>query len=377
MQERAQRWFSRARVPAIAWSASGGSGGSSASSALSALSAALAAAAPLTSVFSIASLVSSALVAMLLSLVVWTPEALADDYPSRPITLVVGFPPGGGVDIVARQLAPQLEVQLGQRIIVENRAGATGTNAMTHVARAAPDGYTLMMGNLGMLAAKPALYAQLPFDTSRDFLPVARVVVTPLVAVVPASLPARTLEEFVTLAKVPGSAFNFGSGGTGDVNHLAGELFKLQSGAPMQHVPYKGSAPAHVDLAGARLQLMIDGENIVQGNVRDGRTRALAITGEKRSAAMPDVPTVTEAGFPDLVVYGWQGVLVPSGTPATVVQRLSSEIGKALSDPGLADRLTKQGTSPAFQDAAAFSGYIEVERRRWADVIRTANIKVE
>ena len=331
-------------------------------------------AAKVAAVASVTSLVSFA---SFVAMVAWAPQALADDYPSRPITLVVGFPPGGGVDIVARQLAPQLEAQLGQRIIVENRAGATGTNAMTHVARAAPDGYTLMMGNLGMLAAKPALYAQLPFDTARDFLPVARVVVTPLVAVVPSSVPARTLGEFVALAKVPGSAFNFGSGGTGDVNHLAGELFKLQSGAPMQHVPYKGSAPAHIDLAGARLQLMIDGENIVQANVRDGRTRALAITGENRSAALPDVPTVIEAGFPDLVVYGWQGVLVPAGTPAAVVQRLSAEIGKALADPGLADRLAKQGTSPAFQDTAAFGAYIEAERRRWADVIRTANIKVE
>jgi tripartite-type tricarboxylate transporter receptor subunit TctC len=311
------------------------------------------------------------------SLVGWAPLAPAQDYPSRPITLVVGFPPGGGVDIVARQLAPQLEKQLGHRIIVENRPGATGTNAMTFVARAAPDGYTLMMGNLGMMAAKPALYPQLPFDVVRDFLPVARLVVTPLVAVVPVSVPATTLAEFVALAKAPGSAFNFGSGGTGDVNHLAGELFKLQSGARMEHVPYKGSAPAHVDLAGSRIQLMIDGENLVHGNIRDGRTRALAITGEKRSAALPDVPTVTEAGFPELVVHGWQGVVVPAGTPAAIVDRLSSEIRRALSDQGLSERLAQQGTSPAYLEAAAFKTYIDVERARWADVIRKANIKVD
>jgi tripartite-type tricarboxylate transporter receptor subunit TctC len=325
----------------------------------------------------VASVAAIVAVAAIVSLGAWAPPALAQEYPSRPITLVVGFPPGGGVDIVARQLAPQLEAQLGQRVVVENRPGAAATNAMIHVARAAPDGYTLLMGNVGMLAAKPALYPQLPFDTARDFLPIARVVVTPLVAVVPVSVAARTLREFVDIAKAPGSAVNFGSGGTGDVNHLAGELFKLQSGAPMQHVPYKGSAPAHVDLAGGRLQLMIDGENIVQANIRDGRTRALAITSEKRSPALPDVPTVTEAGFPDLVVYGWQGVLAPAGTPAAVVQRLASEIGKALADPGLSERLSKQGTSPAFQDTAAFAGYIDSERRRWADVIRTANIKVE
>ena len=308
----------------------------------------------------------------------WAPGGAAQEaYPSRPLTLVVGFPPGGGVDMVARQLAPELEKRLGQRIIVENRPGAAATNAMIHVARAAPDGYTLLMGNVGMFAAKPALYPKLPFDTAKDFLPVARVVVTPLVAVVPTAVPATTLVEFVKLTKERDANFNFGSGGTGDVNHLAGELFKLQSGARMQHVPYKGSAPAHVDLAGGRIQLMIDGENIVQANLRDGRTRALAITGEKRSSALPDVPTVAQAGFPDLVVYGWQGVMVPAGTPAAVIERLASAIGETLSDPGLSERLSKQGTSPAYLDTAAFKAYIDSEARRWAGVIKSANITVE
>jgi tripartite-type tricarboxylate transporter receptor subunit TctC len=316
--------------------------------------------------------------ALAATLLTWgAPGAFGQEYPSRPLTLVVGFPPGGGVDMVARQLAPELEKRLGQRIIVENRPGAAATNAMIHVSRAAPDGYTLMMGNVGMLAAKPALYPKLPFDTARDFLPVARVVVTPLVAVVPTSVPAKTLQEFVKLTKDGDGSFNFGSGGTGDVNHLAGELFKLQSGARMQHIPYKGSAPAHVDLAGGRIQLMIDGENIVQANLRDGRTRALAITGEKRSAALPDVPTVAQAGFPDLVVYGWQGVMVPAGTPDAIIARLSSAIGQVLSDPGLSDRLSKQGTSPAYLDTAAFKTYIDSEAKRWAEVIRSANITVE
>ena len=312
------------------------------------------------------------------SIACWAPAVVAQEaYPSRPLTLVVGFPPGGGVDMVARQLAPELEKRLGQRIIVENRPGAAATNAMIHVSRAAPDGYTLLMGNVGMFAAKPALYPKLPFDTAKDFLPVARVVVTPLVAVVPTAVPATTLAEFVKLTKDSDASFNFGSGGTGDVNHLAGELFKLQSGARMQHVPYKGSAPAHIDLAGGRIQLMIDGENIVQANLRDGRTRALAITGEKRSAALPDVPTVAQAGFPDLVVYGWQGVMVPAGTPAAAISRLSSAIGEVLSDPGLSERLSKQGTSPAYLDTAAFKAYIDSEAKRWAGVIKSANITVE
>jgi tripartite-type tricarboxylate transporter receptor subunit TctC len=301
----------------------------------------------------------------------------AQEFPSRPVRIIVPFAPGGVADNSARVVAEPLGVRLGQQVIVENRPGASGNIGTQQAAQAAPDGYTLMMGNVGMLAAKPALYPKLPFDTARDFLPVARVVVTPLVAVVPTSVPAKTLQEFVKLTKDGDGSFNFGSGGTGDVNHLAGELFKLQSGARMQHIPYKGSAPAHVDLAGSRIQLMIDGENIVQANLRDGRTRALAITGEKRSAALPDVPTVAQAGFPDLVVYGWQGVMVPAGTPDAIIARLSSAIGQVLSEPGLSDRLSKQGTSPAYLDTAAFKTYIDSEAKRWAEVIRSANITVE
>ena len=321
----------------------------------------------------------SALLATGLSAAVLTTAmpAAAQSYPDRPLTLVVGFPPGGGVDIVARQLAPALEKALGQRIVVENRPGAAGNNAMVHVSRAAPDGYTLMMGNLGMLAAKPALFKQLPFDTARDFMPVARVVVTPLVAVVPVDLKATTAAEFVALSKRAGSGLNFGSGGIGDVNHLAGELLKMRTGARMTHVPYKGSAPAHVDLAGGQIQLMIDGENIVQGNLRAGKTRALFITAEQRSAAMPEVPTSAEAGLGDLVIHGWQGVLVPAGTPAAVIERLSVAVRTVLADPELSKRLAEQGTAPAYLDADGFGAYIRDEARRWAEVIGKAGIRVE
>ncbi len=303
--------------------------------------------------------------------------AAAQGYPDRPLTLVVGFPPGGGVDIVARQLAPVLEKTLNQRIVVENRPGAAGNNAMVHVSRAAPDGYTVMMGNLGMLAAKPALFKQLPFDTARDFMPVARLVVTPLVAVVPAELKARTAADLVALSKQTAGGLNFGSGGIGDVNHLAGELLKLRTGAHLTHVPYKGSAPAHVDLAGGQIQLMIDGENIVQANLRAGKTRALFITAARRSAAMPDVPTAAEAGLADLEIHGWQGVLVPAGTPAPVVEKLSSAVRTALADPELSRRLAEQGTAPAYLDGPAFGGYIRNEAQRWAEVIGKAGIKVE
>jgi tripartite-type tricarboxylate transporter receptor subunit TctC len=303
--------------------------------------------------------------------------ASAQAYPARPITLVVGFPPGGGVDIVARQLADKLSDQLGQRVVVENKPGAAGNVAMEFVARAPADGYTLLMGNLGMLSANPALYPKLTFDPSKDFAPIARVVVTPLIAVVPASLSARSMAELVAMAKAKPGEINFGSGGNGNINHLAPELLALRTGTKMQHIPYKGSAPALADLAGGRIQLMIDGGNVVQPFIKDGRARALMITGESRSASLPDVPTAKEAGYPELVIYGWQGVLAPTGTPGPILERLSAEVGKALAQPDLSSRLSAQGTEPSYQNATDFRAFIAVEQKRWADVIRSANIRID
>ncbi len=303
--------------------------------------------------------------------------ASAQAFPDRPIQLVVGFPPGGGVDIVARQLADKLSETLGQRVVVENKAGAAGNVAMEYVARAKPDGYTLLMGNLGMLTANPALYPKLPFDPAKDFAPVARVVVTPLVAVVPAALPAKDMAQFVALMRAKPGELNFGSGGNGNINHLAGELLKLQTNTQIQHVPYKGSAPALADLVGGRIQLMIDGGNVVQPFIKDGRARALVVTGDVRSPALPDVPTARESGMPDFVIYGWQGVLAPTGTPQAVIDRLSQEIAKALASPDLKARLSGQGTEPAYLPPAEFRTYIAGEEKRWAEVIRTARIVLD
>jgi tripartite-type tricarboxylate transporter receptor subunit TctC len=301
----------------------------------------------------------------------------AQPYPARPVQLVVGFPPGGGVDIVARQLAEKLSEVLGQRVVVENKAGAAGNVAMEYVARAKPDGYTLLMGNLGMLSANPALYRNLAFDPARDFVPVARVVVTPLVAVVPAALPVKSMADLVALAKSKPGELNFGSGGNGNINHLAGELLKMQTGTKIQHIPYKGSAPALSDLVAGRIQLMIDGGNVVQPFVAAGTVRAIAMTGEQRSAASPTVPTAREAGLPEFVIYGWQGVLAPAGTPPDIVERLNADIGKALADPALKARLSGQGTEPAFTSAAEFRAFIAAENKRWGDVVRGANITVD
>jgi tripartite-type tricarboxylate transporter receptor subunit TctC len=314
-------------------------------------------------------------VALLLAL--GSVAAGAQTYPARPVQLVVGFPPGGGVDIVARQLAERLSQQLGQPVVVDNKPGAAGNIAMELVSRAKPDGYTLMMGNLGMLCANPVLYPKLGFDTTRDFAPVARVVVTPLIAAVPASLPAASLAEFVALAKGKPGQMNYGSGGTGNVNHLAVELFQMQSGTKLQHVPYKGSAPALTDLIAGRIELVIDGANVVQPFVAAGTARALAITGESRLPSMPALPTAREAGMADFVVYGWQGVFAPAGTPPAIIEQLNAEIGKALADPTLRSKLSGQGTEPSFTSAAQFRDYIAAEQKRWGDVIRTAKIVLE
>ena len=301
----------------------------------------------------------------------------AQTFPDKPVLLIVGFPPGGGVDIVARQLAERLTELLGQRVLVENKAGAAGNLAMEFVARAKPDGYTLLMGNLGMLSANPALYAKLAFDPAKDFAPVARVVVTPLVGVVPASLPPQNMTQFVALARAKPGELNFGSGGNGNINHLAGELLKLQTNTQIQHIPYTGSAPALADLVPGRIQLMIDGGNVVQPFVKDGRVRPIFVTGELRSPSLPDVPTAKESGMPDYVIYGWQGVLAPANTPQAIIDQLSQAVGKALAAPDLRGRLSGQGTEPAYLPPAEFRSYMAAESKRWGDVIRSAKIKLD
>ena len=303
--------------------------------------------------------------------------ASAQTFPERPIQLIVGFPPGGGVDIVARQLAETLSDSLGQRVVVENRAGAAGNIAMEYVARAKPDGYTLLMGNLGMLTANPVLYPKLSFDASKDFAPVARVVVTPLLAAIPVNLPAQNVQQLIAMAKAKPNEMSFGSGGNGNINHLAGELLKLQTGTQIKHVPYKGSAQALTDLMGGHIQLVIDGFNVVQPSVASGKARAIAITSDTRSSAMPLVPTMKEAGLGDLVIYGWQGVLAPASTPSAIIEKLTQEVARALANPALKARLSGQGTEPSYLNPVQFRSYITGEQARWANVISSAKITLD
>jgi tripartite-type tricarboxylate transporter receptor subunit TctC len=301
----------------------------------------------------------------------------AQDYPVRPIRLLVGFPAGGGVDIVARQIADQLSKQLGQTIVVENLGGAGGNIASSAAARAEPDGYTLLMANLGMLAINPALYDRLGFDPDKDLAPLARAVLTPLVAAVPAQSPARTMRELLDLARAKPGALNYGSGGVGNINHLADELLKLKTGIDIAHIPYRGSAPAMTDLVGGRIDLVIDGMNVVQPFVQAGTVRALAVTSEARVRQMPEVPTAAEAGVPDFVISGWQGLMAPARTPPAILRRLEREIEAALKEPALRDRLSAQGTEPAFMPAEAFGRFAAQERARWTEVVRAAGIKIQ
>ncbi|MGH8814916.1 MAG: Bug family tripartite tricarboxylate transporter substrate binding protein, partial [Advenella sp.] len=249
--------------------------------------------------------------------------------------------------------------------------------AMEYISHARPDGYVLLMGNVGMLTANPLLYPKQAADAVKKLVPVARLVVTPLLAAVPSKAPASNIKQFIELAKSKPDAMFFGSGGSGNINHLAVELLKIQTGIPLTHVPYKGSAPSLTALAANEVQLVVDGVNVVLPQVTGGRARALAITGEKRTPALPDVPTMKEAGYPDLTIYGWQGLFAPVGTPQSVINTLTREIDKALANPELASRFVKQGTDPAYQNPEAFQKYIASEQARWAKVIRKANIKIE
>ena len=304
-----------------------------------------------------------------------TAAAQGTDYPSRPVRVLVGFPPGGGVDLTARPLLAKLQERLGSQFVVENRGGANGNIAMEAAARAAPDGYTLFFGNGGNLAINHALYANLSFDTLRDFAPIAQVVQVPLAVTVPADLPVRTVQEFIALARSRPGQLNMGSGGTGGLPHLAFELFRRQANIDVVHVPYRGSAPALQDLIGGRVQIMIDAFNLSRGAVEAGRVRVIATTGRERMPALPDVPTVAEQGLPDFVAIGWQGLVAPAATPAAIRARLEQAVEWAMRETDLPRAYLDQGSLPHFAGAAAFRRLIEEERALWARVVREGNIQ--
>ena len=299
--------------------------------------------------------------------------AHAQDFPTHALKIVVPFAPGGAVDSVARVVGARISEQVQQPVVIENKPGANANLGAQAVVTSPADGYTMLLGANG-LATNPTLEKNLPFDPLRDLAPVARVGYAPLVLVVPADHPAKTVQELVALSKVQPNTFNYGSAAVGGSGHLATELLKSATGLDAQHVAYKGGAPALTDLIGGRLGFMLINPLEAAPHVKAGKLRALAVSSRERVASLPAVPTFEEAGVKGFEATVWWGLLVPAKTPATVVARLSSEVLRALEDPGVHEKLEAMGAVVAPQDAQAFGNFLTEETRKWAKVIRDARI---
>ncbi|MFL6573307.1 MAG: Bug family tripartite tricarboxylate transporter substrate binding protein [Burkholderiales bacterium] len=304
-----------------------------------------------------------------------TPAPSASGYPSRPIRLVVPFPPGGSTDILARALGEKLSQGLAQPVVIDNRPGAGGSIGAEAVARAAPDGYTLMMGHLGTLAVNPAIYKNLPYDPVRSFAPVSLMAIVPSVLVVNPSLPVTSAAELIAYAKAHPGKLAYGSAGSGSTSHLTTEYFKLVTGTDILHVPYKGVGPMLTDLVSGQLSMGLNGAPAVMAHVHAGRLRPLAVTSVRRLEALPQVPTLDEAGVHGFDASGWYGVVAPAGTPQAIVARLNAEIGRAMQTPELRSRLDNEGALPAPGTPEAFGAFIRAEIARWDAVLKRAGVQ--
>ena len=303
-------------------------------------------------------------------------QAQAPAWPTRPITMVVPFPPGGPTDLVARVLAQKVGEQLGQNIVVDNKGGANGNIGAQLVARAPADGYTLLY-NTSSITLSPALYKGLSYDVEKDFVPVALTAVVPLALVVHPSVPASNVKEFIAYAKANPGKLTYGSAGNGNVTHLGAFQFAQANGIDAVHAPFKGSAPADLALASGEIQFLTDTVNSVMGFVKDKRMKMLAVTTAKRMSLFPDVPTLAESGMPGFEVGAWQGVMVPAGTPRAVVERLNAEIVKALQSPELRSKLAVQGAEPLGSTPAEYGAYVKKELARWSQVVKASGVKID
>ncbi len=303
--------------------------------------------------------------------------AAAADYPNRTVTIVVGFPPGGASDIMARILTAKLGSVLGQPFIVDNRPGAGGNVAGEFVAHAAPDGYTLLLGNNAILATNVSLYSKIGFDPEKDFAPISLIGTQANVLVVNNDVKAHSLAELIALAKANPGKLNFASSGYGLAAHLAGELFKAQAHIDIVHVPYKGSAPALEDVIAGQDQMMFATTSGVMGFLQNGQVRALAVTTLKRTPSLPDVPTMNEAGLPGFEATTWHGLVAPAGTPPQIVAALNKAIAATLKDPDIEHKLAGLGIDIAPDTPEQFAAYIKAEIPKWAAVIKTSGAKME
>ena len=307
----------------------------------------------------------------------WVPASFAQAYPTKPIKLVVPFPPGGAVDIVARVVGQALSEAWGQQVVVDNRPGAGAIIGTDLVAKAAPDGYTLLMGSVGMLTINPSLYAKLPYDPVKDFAPVILVGGTACVLLLHPSLPPNSVGELIALAKSKPGQLNVASAGSGNVTHLVGEIFRSRAGVEWVHVPYKGSAPALTDLLGGQVQVMFDVMLSALPHVKSGRLKALAVTSIKRSPQLPNVVTLNESGLPGFDVSSWWGVAAPAGTPKEIIAKLNGEINKSLGTAKVKERLYSLGADPIGGTPEQFSKHIRGEMAKWAEAVKTSGAKVD
>ncbi len=305
-------------------------------------------------------------------------------WPNKPVRIVVPFAPGGTTDILARALAPDLSRVFGQQFVVDNRAGAGGNVGAEIVAKAPADGYTLLMGTVGTHGINRALYAKLPYDPIKDFVPITLVAAVPNVMVMNVdkakSLGIANVQDFVRVAKASPGKFNMASSGNGTSIHLAGELFKSMTGTFMLHLPYRGSGPALMDLVGGNADVMFDNLPSSMAQIKGGKLTALAVTSSQRSSALPDVPTVEQAGGPALKGFeasSWFGLLAPAGTPPEIVNRIQQEVAKSLASPAMKERLVAQGAIPGGNTPAEFAKHIDAEHKKWAQVVKASGAKVD
>jgi len=304
------------------------------------------------------------------------PAQTPDAWPSKPIRFILPFPPGGPTDILGRIVADRLTANLGQPVVIENRGGAGGNVGAEAAAKSAPDGYTILLVS-NPLAISPSLYTKLNYDPQKDFAPISLLATVPNVMVTNPSVPAQTLQEFIALAKSKPGAMNFGSGGAGTSNHAAGELFNIVAGVKLVHVPYKGVNLAMNDVLAGQIHLVVIGVPAAGPHIKAGRLRALAVIAPQRLRALPDVPTVAEAGLPNFEVTTWYGVLAPAGTPKAIVGRLNAELGRIMHSPELKDRLAAMATEPATGTPEEFADFIKRETAKWGEVVRQAGLKAD
>ena len=316
-------------------------------------------------------------IAVALSALCLAASAHAQDYPNRPVRLVVPWPPSGNVDITARTVAPALSEALGQQVIVENRAGAGGTIGSGAVAKSAPDGYTLLLGSSGTITSGPAVFKNLPYDPQKDFVPVGPIQSVPIVLTVAPKTPVTTFQEYAAMARARPGQVSVASAGSGSSNHLAIELLMRQANLKLLHVPYKGSGPAITDLLGSQVESMMDQLTASIGHIRDGRIKALAVTSRTRSPLLPNVPTLDEVGVKGYEASTFTGIFAPAGTPPAVVEKLHAALRKAMGVESVRERFRSMGVEVMDMGQAEFAAFVLADLAKWRQIAREGNIVIE